>query len=97
SEALSWPELAEAATDAARTPPARDPGPLQAAARFESANVFSSGAHAADVDIDRETGQLTIRRLVAVDDAGTLINPLLVHGQVIGGVVQALGECLVEE
>ncbi|HEY2440748.1 MAG TPA: molybdopterin cofactor-binding domain-containing protein, partial [Solirubrobacteraceae bacterium] len=35
--------------------------------------------------------------LVAVDDAGTLINPLLVHGQVIGGVVQALGECLVEE
>jgi carbon-monoxide dehydrogenase large subunit len=97
SEALSWPELAEAASDPARTPPARDPGPLEAVARFESANVFSSGAHAADVDIDRETGQLTIRRLVAVDDAGTLINPLLVHGQVIGGVVQALGECLVEE
>jgi len=96
-EALSWSQLAEAATDPARNPPGREPGQLQATARFESANVFSSGAHAAEVDIDRETGQLTIRGLVAVDDAGTLINPLLVHGQVIGGVVQALGECLVEE
>ena len=59
--------------------------------------MFSSGAYAADVEIDRGTGHLTVRRLVAVDDAGTLINPLLAHGQVIGGAVQGLGECLVEE
>ncbi len=71
--------------------------PLRADARFQSANVFSSGAHAADVAIDSETGTLTVRRLVAVDDAGTLINPLLARGQVIGGVVQGLGECLTEE
>jgi carbon-monoxide dehydrogenase large subunit len=77
---------------------AADAGPpLRAGARFESANVFSSGAYAADVAIDAETGALTVERLVAVDDAGTLINPLLAHGQVIGGAVQGLGECLTEE
>jgi carbon-monoxide dehydrogenase large subunit len=71
--------------------------PLRAEAQFRSPNVFSSGAYAARVRIDRGTGALTVDWLVAVDDAGTLINPLLVHGQVIGGAVQALGECLSEE
>jgi carbon-monoxide dehydrogenase large subunit len=94
---LSWERLAAAAADPRRQPPGREPGPLRAEARFESANVFSSGAYAAAVRVDRGTGQLTVDRLVAVDDAGTLINPLLVHGQVIGGAVQALGECLSEE
>jgi carbon-monoxide dehydrogenase large subunit len=70
---------------------------LSASARFSSELVFSSGAHAAEVEIDRETGRLRVRRIVAVDDAGTVINPLLVQGQVVGGVVQALGECLTEE
>jgi aerobic carbon-monoxide dehydrogenase large subunit len=73
------------------------PEPLRAEARFQSANVFSSGAHVASVSIDRGTGELSVDWLVAVDDAGTLINPLLVHGQVVGGIVQALGECLSEE
>ena len=91
--ALGWARVAEVAADPERRPPGR----LRAAARFASGNVFSSGAYAADVEIDRGTGRLTVRRLVAVDDAGTLINPLLAHGQVIGGAVQGLGECLVEE
>ncbi len=72
-------------------------GPLRSQARFESPLVFSSGAHAATVKINRETGELRVLRVVAVDDSGTVINPLLVHGQVVGGVAQALGECLVEE
>jgi carbon-monoxide dehydrogenase large subunit len=84
--ALNWGALAQAADT-----------PLRAEATFRSANVFSSGAYAASVRIDRATGALTVERLVAVDDAGTLINPLLAHGQVIGGAVQALGECLSEE
>jgi carbon-monoxide dehydrogenase large subunit len=83
---VSWSELSADALP-----------PLRGEARFQSANVFSSGAYAADVAIDSETGALTVRRLVAVDDAGTLINPLLARGQVIGGVVQGLGECLTEE
>jgi aerobic carbon-monoxide dehydrogenase large subunit len=71
--------------------------PLRATAEWRSPNAFSSGAYLARIAIDRGTGALTVERLVAVDDAGTLINPLLVHGQVVGGAVQALGECLTEE
>ena len=66
-------------------------------ARFESDQVFASGAYAAVVEVDRATGHVRVRRLVAVDDAGRIINPLLAEGQVIGGAVQGLGACLTEE
>jgi aerobic carbon-monoxide dehydrogenase large subunit len=71
-------------------------GALRAAARFESDRVYSSGAYFAAVEIERSTGRLHVLRLAAVDDAGNVINPVLAHGQVIGGAVQGLGECLVE-
>ncbi len=73
-----------------------EPG-LRASARFESDLVFSSGAYGAVVEIERATGRLRVLRLAAVDDAGRIINPLLAEGQVIGGVAQGLGQCLVEE
>ena len=73
-----------------------EPG-LRASARFESDLVFSSGAYGAVVEIERATGRVRVLRLAAVDDAGTIINPLLAEGQVIGGSAQGLGECLVEE
>jgi carbon-monoxide dehydrogenase large subunit len=70
---------------------------LHGAARFRSPQVFSSGAYAASVEIDRETGILRVLHLVGVDDGGTVVNPLLAHGQVVGGIAQGLGEVLVEE
>jgi carbon-monoxide dehydrogenase large subunit len=70
---------------------------LEAEARFESDLVFGSGAYAAVVEIERETGRLAVRRVAAVDDAGTIINPLLAEGQVLGGAVQGLGAVLTEE
>ena len=70
---------------------------MRASARFDSERVFSSGAYVAGVEIERATGRLHVLWIVAVDDAGTIINPLLAHGQVVGGVVQGLGECLIEE
>ena len=73
-----------------------EPG-LAATARFESDLVFSSGAYGAVVEIERATGRLRVLRLAAVDDAGTIVNPLLAEGQVIGGSAQGLGQCLVEE
>jgi aerobic carbon-monoxide dehydrogenase large subunit len=73
-----------------------EPG-LRAGARFESDLVFSSGAYGAVVEIERATGRLRVLRLVAVDDAGVIVNPLLAEGQVIGGTAQGLGQCLVEE
>jgi aerobic carbon-monoxide dehydrogenase large subunit len=66
-------------------------------ARFESDQVFASGAYAAVVEVDRATGAVRVRRLVAVDDAGRIMNPLLAEGQVVGGSVQGLGACLTEE
>ncbi len=72
-------------------------GGIEAEARFESDLVFGSGAYAAVVEIDPDTGALHVKRLAAVDDAGTIINPLLAEGQVVGGVVQGLGAALMEE
>jgi carbon-monoxide dehydrogenase large subunit len=82
---MSLREVAEAA-----------PG-LRASARFGSDLVFSSGAYGAVVEIERATGRLRVLRVAAVDDAGTIVNPLLAEGQVIGGTAQGLGQCLVEE
>jgi aerobic carbon-monoxide dehydrogenase large subunit len=76
---------------------ARATGGLVADARFESDLVFGSGAYAVVVEIDRDTGALHVRRVAAVDDAGTIINPLLAEGQVLGGVVQGVGAALTEE
>jgi aerobic carbon-monoxide dehydrogenase large subunit len=89
-------EVAEAAYDPARVPPGEELG-LVASTRFSSPLLFSSGAAVAVVEIDRATGKLRVKRIAAVDDAGTIVNPLLAEGQVIGGVAQALGQCLTEE
>ncbi|HZP41815.1 MAG TPA: xanthine dehydrogenase family protein molybdopterin-binding subunit [Candidatus Binatia bacterium] len=80
-----------------RPVPGEEPG-LEAVARFEpSATTFPFGAHLAQVEIDRETGELRILRYLAVDDVGNVINPLLVDGQRLGGIVQGAGQALLEE
>jgi aerobic carbon-monoxide dehydrogenase large subunit len=89
-------EIARAAYDPSRVPPGEELG-LSAESRFTAPQVFSSGCYAALAHVDRGTGKVTVRAIAAVDDAGTIVNPLLAEGQVIGGVVQALGECLTEE
>jgi aerobic carbon-monoxide dehydrogenase large subunit len=95
-DTLAWAELARRANGPERLPDGVEDG-LRSSARFDSELVFSSGAYAAAVSIDPETGELTVERVVAVDDAGTIINPLLARGQIIGGAVQGLGECVIEE
>ncbi|MDA0179212.1 xanthine dehydrogenase family protein molybdopterin-binding subunit [Solirubrobacter phytolaccae] len=65
-------------------------------ARFESEQVFTSGAYVAVVEVDPATGAVRVVKLVAVDDAGRIINPLLAEGQVVGGAVQGLGASLLE-
>jgi len=59
--------------------------------------VFPFGAHVAVVEVDRETGSVTLRRYVSVDDCGRVINPLLVEGQVHGGLAQGIAQALYEE
>ncbi|SLN23676.1 xanthine dehydrogenase family protein molybdopterin-binding subunit [Pseudooctadecabacter jejudonensis] len=57
---------------------------------------FPNGAHVAEVEIDPETGVVTVERYTVIDDFGNLINPMLAEGQVHGGVVQGLGQALTE-
>ncbi len=58
--------------------------------------TFPNGCHVAEVEVDPETGQVTLDRYTAVDDYGTLINPMLTIGQVQGGVAQGIGQALTE-
>ncbi|MGM0740126.1 MAG: xanthine dehydrogenase family protein molybdopterin-binding subunit [Pseudomonadota bacterium] len=60
------------------------------------ARSYPNGAHVAEVEIDPETGKVTLERYTVVDDFGNLINPMLVEGQIHGGVVQGVGQALCE-
>jgi carbon-monoxide dehydrogenase large subunit len=74
-----------------------EPG-LEESSFYDPENfVFPFGAHACVVDIDAETGKVTVVRYVAVDDCGPAINPMLVDGQVHGGITHAIGQALYEQ
>jgi len=89
--ALSWAELAERAAADGRL------DELKAQHDFQAPPTFPFGVHIAVVEVDVETGKVDLERLVAVDDAGTLINPLIAEGQVHGGVFTGVAQALYEE
>ena len=90
-------EIAAATYRAMKLPPNTEPG-LMATHFWEPPNfTFPFGAHIVITDIDRDTGAISIRRYIAVDDCGNILNPLIVDGQVHGGVAQGLGQALWEE
>jgi len=94
---LTIQEIALAAHIAKEIPPDTEPG-LSATYFFEPKNfTFPFGTHIAVVEVDRETGDIKFLRYVAVDDCGKVINPLLVDGQLHGGIVQSIGQALYEE
>ena len=71
---------------------------LEASSFYDPPNfVYPFGAHIAIVEVDRDTGRVELKRYVAVDDCGPQINPMIVEGQVHGGVVQGIGQALWEE
>jgi carbon-monoxide dehydrogenase large subunit len=90
-------DVALAAHLAKNMPPDMEPG-LSATSFFEPKNfTFPFGTHIAVVEIDRETGELDFQRYIAVDDCGKQINPMLVAGQIHGGICQSFGQALFEE
>jgi carbon-monoxide dehydrogenase large subunit len=90
SMAVSWATLAGDAIAAG--------GELAQDTSFESAGpTYPFGAHVAVVEVDTETGRASLIRHVACDDAGVMINPLLVEGQVHGGIAQGAAQALLEE
>jgi aerobic carbon-monoxide dehydrogenase large subunit len=89
---LDWSQLAGALQAAGRLPE------LSAETDFEpSQPTFPFGAHIVVVEIDSETGSVQLRRVIAVDDAGTIINPMIADGQIHGGVAAGLAQALYEE
>ena len=76
----------------------RDGGPAVAETVYETGGeAWGYGCHLAVVSIDVETGVLTVERIFCLDDVGTVINPMLVEGQIMGGVAQGFGEAMLEE
>jgi carbon-monoxide dehydrogenase large subunit len=82
----SWADLASSSSD------------LSVATDFQAPSpTFPFGAHVAVVEVDTETGKVVLRRMIACDDAGTLLNPLLAEGQRHGGIAQGAAQALCEE
>ncbi|MGH8909521.1 MAG: xanthine dehydrogenase family protein molybdopterin-binding subunit [Egibacteraceae bacterium] len=97
SPAVAFGEVANAAYRPTRLPDGFELG-LERTAFHEPPNLtYPAGAHCCVVEVDRETGAVRIRDYAAVDDCGTVLNPLLAEGQVHGGVAQGIAQALFEE
>ena len=73
-----------------------EPG-LEETAFYDPANfTYPAGAYACEVEVDPETGKVTIEKFVSADDFGNVINPMIVEGQVHGGIAQGIGQALLE-
>jgi len=97
SKAFTIQEIAMAAFQTNRLPKGMEGG-LEATTFFDPENfVWPFGAHVCVVEVDGDTGAVRIRRYVAVDDCGTRINPMVVDGQLHGGIAQGIGQALYEE
>ncbi len=88
ARALDWADLAGAGEEAGT--------PLRSEFDFEQEPTFPFGAHVAVVEVDIETGLVDLLRFVAVDDCGNLINPMIVEGQIHGGLAQGVAQALFE-
>ncbi|MSO66131.1 MAG: xanthine dehydrogenase family protein molybdopterin-binding subunit [Alphaproteobacteria bacterium] len=93
---LSLAEVARAASDPEKLPPGVGPGLVEDAA-FTPGATFPNGCHVCEVEIDPDTGGVHIDRYSVVDDFGNVLNPMIVHGQVHGGIAQGVGQALCEE
>ena len=94
---VSFEDVARAAHDPTIVPDGVDPG-LDVKARHKAeAQTYPNGCHVCELEIDPETGTLDILNYVVVDDFGTVVNPMMLAGQVHGGIGQGLGQSLMEE
>lgn len=94
---VTFQRIALAAYEADKLPPGVEPG-LEATAFYDPENLtFPYGTHIAVVEVEKETGFVKILRYVAVDDAGIILNPMIVEGQIVGGVLLGVAQALYEE
>jgi len=95
--AVTVEEVAAAAYQAGRLPHGMTPGLEEEGSFVVRQATAPFGAHLCVVEVDPETGEVRVLRYVSVDDCGVVVNPLLVEGQIQGGIVQAMGQALMEE
>ena len=93
---LGIEEVARAAFDPARQAPGVEPGFDESGHFTPRQPTFPNGCHVCEVEIEPDTGHIDIVRYLVVDDFGTVINPLLLAGQVQGGVAQGVGQAMLE-
>ena len=93
---LTVPEIAKASLDPKALPADAEPGLVATAVYDAKVENFPNGCHVCEVEIDPETGRAEILRYSVVDDVGTVLNPLLLEGQICGGIVQGVGQALLE-
>jgi carbon-monoxide dehydrogenase large subunit len=90
-------DVAKAAQDPAKLPPGMEPGLDTTQVQNPAGATFPNGCHIVEVEVDPDSGVTTILRYTVVDDFGAVINPILLEGQVHGGIVQGIGQALLEE
>ncbi len=97
SKALSFAKVADTAYSADKLPPGMEPTLFEYTAFSPPNYTFPFGTHVAVVEVDKETGVVKLLKYFAIDDCGKVFNPMVVEGQVHGGVAQGIGQALVEE
>jgi carbon-monoxide dehydrogenase large subunit len=96
-KSVSWADIAKAAYQAHKAPEGWESG-LEAQASFSPGNAtWPFGTHLAMVEVDPDTGNVTLLKYVGADDCGNVISPMIVSGQVHGGIAQGLGQAMFEE
>jgi carbon-monoxide dehydrogenase large subunit len=97
NQTLTIKEVAREAINPARLPAGMEPGLIATAVYQAPVENFPNGCHVCELEIDRDTGAVEIVRYSVVDDVGTVLNPLLLHGQIHGGIGQGVGQILMED
>ena len=95
--AVTLREVARAAFQPAQLPPGVEPGLYETGTFAPKQDTWPNGCHVAEVEIDPDTGVVTLASYVIVDDVGTVINPVTLKGQMHGGVAQGVGQALMEQ
>jgi carbon-monoxide dehydrogenase large subunit len=90
-------EVAKAAFQVGRLPPGLEGGLFETGTFSPADNTYPNGSHVCEVEIDEDTGELEILNYVVVDDVGTVVNPIGLKGQIHGGVMQGLGQAVMEQ
>lgn len=94
---VSLADVAKAADDPSNLPDGMEPGLNEDATYKSEASSFPNGCHIVEIEIDPDTGHTAIENYTVVDEFGVVLNPMIVHGQIHGGIVQGVGQALFED